>query len=65
MTETRQHYRLICNGQAVAWSAGPDDLALAEINRHALDYRAEGPVSIEKRIDGMWVLFSIDGAGHR
>jgi hypothetical protein len=45
-------YRLIQYGQPVAWADGPK--ADAEIAHYALVYAQDGPVIIQKKVNGRW-----------
>ena len=49
MTES---YRLIQDGQPVAWVEGPK--ADTEIMRYAYVYAQDGPVTIQKKVNGRW-----------
>jgi hypothetical protein len=49
MTES---YRLIQDGQPVAWGEGPN--ADAEIYHYAAVYVQDGPVTIQKKVNGRW-----------
>lgn len=49
MTES---YRLIQDGQPVAWAEG--DSAAKEIAHYAAVYRQDGPVIIQKKVNGRW-----------
>jgi hypothetical protein len=49
MTES---YRLIQDGQPVAWAEGQN--ADTEIMRYAYAYAQDGPVIIQKKVKGHW-----------
>jgi hypothetical protein len=49
MTES---YRLIQDGQPVAWAEGPK--ADTEIMRYAYVYAQDGPLTIQKKVNGRW-----------
>lgn len=49
---TNDRYRLIQDGQPVAWTEGSS--AFAEISHYAAVYSQDGPVTIERRINGRW-----------
>jgi hypothetical protein len=46
-------FRLIQDGQAVAWAEGRK--ADAEIAHYAAVYGQDGPVIIQKKVNGRWV----------
>ena len=49
MTES---YRLTQDGQPIAWAEGPK--ADAEIYHYAAVYVQDGPVTIQKKVNGRW-----------
>jgi len=51
-----ERYRLLQGGIPVAWTDGPT--SLSEIRHYALVYSRDGPVQIEKRINGRWKRFT-------
>jgi hypothetical protein len=53
MTES---YRLIQDGQPVAWAEGPK--ADVEIVHYAFVYAQDGPVTIQKKVNGRWKLWN-------
>jgi hypothetical protein len=48
----KDEFRLIQDGMPVAWVDGRS--AVAEITHYAAVYAQDGPVKIEKRVDGRW-----------
>jgi hypothetical protein len=52
MTES---YRLIQDGQPVAWAEGSK--ASAAIMHYAFVYAQDGPVTIQKKVNGRWKLW--------
>jgi len=52
MTES---YRLIQDGQPIAWAEGPK--GDVEIIHYALVYAQDGPVTIERKVNGRWKLW--------
>ena len=51
-----ENYRLIQDGQPVAWGEGPN--ADAEIYHYAAVYVQDGPVTIQKKVNGRWKEWS-------
>jgi len=47
-----ERYRLIQDGQPVAWVEG--DTARAEINHYAMVYGQDGPVMIQRLVGKKW-----------
>lgn len=45
-------FRLLQNGQPVAWVEGRS--AVAEITHYAAVYAQDGPVTIQKKVNGRW-----------
>jgi hypothetical protein len=52
MTES---YRLIQDGQPVAWVEGRS--AVADITHYAAVYAQDGPVIIQKKVNGRWKVW--------
>ena len=46
-------FRLIQDGQPVAWAEGRN--AFAEITHYAAVYGQDGPVTIQMKVNGRWV----------
>lgn len=47
-----ESYRLIQDGQPVAWVEGRS--AVADITHYAAVYAQDGPVIIQKKVNGRW-----------
>lgn len=53
LAEGRNRYRLVQDGQPVAWAQG-GERAYREIQYYAAVYSQDGPVTIERQRNGRW-----------
>ena len=52
MTDKPDRFRLLQDGQPVAWVEGRS--SVADIIHYAAVYEQDGPVVIQKRVNGRW-----------
>lgn len=55
-------FRLLQDGQPVAWVEGRS--AVAEITHYAAVYAQDGPVTIQKKVNGRWKEWKENASDH-